>query len=58
MTETWSEATYRILAKQQDGNICKLLDAKVEYVTIVNSRGEVKKRIMITYEEKETKPPS
>ena len=58
MTETWREATNRILAKQQVDNICKLLDAKVEYVTIVNSRGEVKKRIMITYEEEETKPPS
>tara|TARA_B100000035_G_C20795542_1_gene463099 strand:+ start:393 stop:569 length:177 start_codon:yes stop_codon:yes gene_type:complete len=58
MTETWREATNRIIAKQQVDNICELLDAKVEYVTIVNSRGEVKKRIMITYEEKETKPPS
>jgi hypothetical protein len=58
MTETWRQATNRILVKQQVDNICKLLDAKVEYVTIVNSRGEVKKRIMITYEEEETKPPS
>ena len=58
MTETWREATNRILAKQQVDNICKLLDGKAEYVTIVNSRGEVKKRIMITYEEKETKTPS
>ena len=58
MTETWREATNRILAKQQVDNICQLLDGKVEYVTIVNSRGEVKKRIVITYEEKEATPSS
>tara|TARA_B100000530_G_scaffold29770_1_gene17935 strand:+ start:974 stop:1150 length:177 start_codon:yes stop_codon:yes gene_type:complete len=58
MTETWREATNRILAKQQVDNICQLLDGKVEYVTIVNSRGEVKKRIVITYEEKEVTPSS
>ena len=58
MTETWKEATNRILAKQQVDNICQLLDGKVEYVTIVNSRGEVKKRIVITYEEKEVTPSS
>tara|TARA_B100001758_G_C18385760_1_gene599971 strand:+ start:1405 stop:1578 length:174 start_codon:yes stop_codon:yes gene_type:complete len=57
MTETWREATNRILAKQQVENICKLLNGEVDYVTVVNSRGEVKKRIVITYEE-ETKTPS
>jgi len=54
----WREETNRIIAKTQVENIAKLLKAEVHYKTLLDSRGVMKKRIEITYEDKETEASS
>jgi hypothetical protein len=46
-----SEKERTILAQMQLSNIGKLLNGEVSHQTIVNSRGEVLKRYLITYED-------
>ena len=48
--EPWEEETNRVIANNLVDNISSLLDAKVIRQTVVNSRGEVKQRIIIEYE--------
>ena len=48
--EPWEEKTNKVIANNLVDNISSLLDAKVIRQTVVNSRGEVKQRIIIEYE--------
>ena len=45
------EVERKLLANIQVDNLCKLLDGKSSLVTIVNSRGDVSKRIVIEYKD-------
>jgi len=54
----WREATNKIIARTQVENIAKLLKAEVHYKILLDSRGVMKKRIEITYEDEETKTSS
>ena len=47
----WKTETNKVIAKNLVDNISLLLNAKVTRSTVVNSRGEVKYRIIIEYEE-------
>ena len=49
----WKEATNKIIANQQVENIAKLLDGEVKHKIITDSYGLNKRRILITYEDKE-----
>ena len=46
----WKEETNKVIAKNLVDNISSLLDAKVIRQTVVNSRGEVKQRIIIEHD--------
>ena len=46
----WKTETNKVIANNLVDNISSLLDAKVIRQTVVNSRGEVKQRIIIEYE--------
>ena len=46
----WKEETNKVIAKNLVYNISSLLDAKVIRQTVVNSRGEVKQRIIIEHD--------
>jgi hypothetical protein len=46
----WKEETNKVIAKNLVDNISSLLDANVIRQTVVNSRGEVKQRIIIEHE--------
>ena len=48
--EPWEEETNRVIATQLVENIEKLLAGKATRSTVVNSRGEVKHRIIIEYD--------
>ena len=48
--EPWEEETNRVIATHLVENIEKLLAGKVTRSTVVNSRGEVKQRIIIEYD--------
>jgi hypothetical protein len=48
--EPWEEETNKVIAKNLIDNISSLLDAKVIRQTLVNSRGEVKQRIIIEHD--------
>jgi len=48
--EPWEEETNRVIATQLVENIEKLLAGKATRSTVVNSRGEVKYRIIIEYD--------
>tara|TARA_R100001509_G_scaffold35068_1_gene18543 strand:+ start:87 stop:257 length:171 start_codon:yes stop_codon:yes gene_type:complete len=54
----WKEATNKVIANQQVENIAKLLNAEVKHKIITDSYGLDKRRIEITYEDKETETPS
>mgnify|MGYP000089819687 CR=1 FL=1 len=49
-TENWKEETNKVIAKNLVDNISSLLDANVIRQTVVNSRGEVKQRIIIEHD--------
>ena len=51
--EPWEEETNKVIANNLVDNISSLLDAKVTRQTVVNSRGKVTKRVIISYEEEE-----
>ena len=46
----WKTETNKVIAKNLVDNISLLLNAKVTRSTVVNSRGEVKYRIIIEYD--------
>ena len=46
-----TETEKKIFVNMQIDNICNLLDGEVNIVTIVNSRGETSKRIVIEYKD-------
>ena len=46
----WKTETNKVIAKNLVDNISLLLNAKVTRSTVVNSRGEVKHRIIIEYD--------
>ena len=46
----WKTETNKAIAKNLVDSISSLLDAKVIRSTVVNSRGEVKQRIIIEYD--------
>lgn len=46
----WEKATNKVIADNLVEKIEQLLDAKVICSTLVNSRGEVKQRIIIEYD--------
>jgi len=48
--EPWEEETNRVIVTQLVENIEKLLVGKATRSTVVNSRGEVKHRIIIEYD--------
>ena len=48
--EPWEEETNRVIVTQLVENIEKLLAGKATRSTVVNSRGEVKYRIIIEYD--------
>ena len=48
--EPWEQETNRVIATQLVENIEKLLAGKATRSIVVNSRGEVKQRIIIEYE--------
>ena len=45
------EVERKILVNIQVDNLCKLLDGKSSLVTVVNSRGDASKRIVIEYKD-------
>ena len=47
----WREATNEVIVKNLADKIVDLLGGEVQYTTVVNSRGEVSKRIIISYTE-------
>ena len=47
----WREATNEVIVKNLADKIVDLLGGEVQYTTVVNSRGEVSKRIIISYME-------
>ena len=49
-TKNWKEETNKVIAKNLVDNISSLLDANVIRQTVVNSRGEVKQRIIIEHD--------
>ena len=51
MTNRIGEVERKIFAQQQIENLCKLLDGESRLVTVVNSRGEATKRIVIEYKD-------
>ena len=53
MTNIWKKETNKVIAKNLVNSISSLLDAKVIRQTVVNSKGEVKQRIIIEYESHE-----
>jgi len=46
----WKEETNKAIVKNLVDNICSLLNASVIRQTVVNSRGQVKQRIIIEYD--------
>ena len=46
----WEKATNKVIVDNLAEKIEQLLDAKVIRQTVVNSRGEVKQRIIIEYD--------
>ena len=50
--EPWEQETNRVIATQLVENIEKLLGGKATRSIVVNSRGEVKHRIIIEYKDK------
>ena len=57
MIEEWRAASNKCICDNLVNSIAELLNGEVQHVMLVDSRGNVKKRIMITYEE-ETTPSS
>ena len=47
----WREATNEVIVKNLTTKIVDLLGGEIQHTTVVNSRGEVSKRIIITYTE-------
>tara|TARA_R100001443_G_scaffold89045_1_gene95482 strand:- start:16730 stop:16915 length:186 start_codon:yes stop_codon:yes gene_type:complete len=47
----WQQETNKVISRRLADDICKLLNGEVQYTTVVNSRGEVSKRITISYTE-------
>ena len=58
MIEAWRAASNKSICDNLVSSIAELLNGKVQHVMLVDSKGNVKKRIMITYEEEETTPSS
>ena len=58
MIEEWRAASNKCICDNLVSSIAELLNGEVQHVMLVDSRGNVKKRIMITYEEQETTPSS
>jgi len=47
-----TEAEKQIILQQQINNICKILDADLQYSLLLDYKGVEKRRISITYQEK------
>ena len=47
----WREATNEVIVKNLTTKIIDLLGGTVQHTTVVNSKGEVSKRIIISYSE-------
>jgi len=45
----WKEATNKVISRNLVEQVGELLNGEVQYTTVVNSRGEVSKRIIISY---------
>ena len=58
MIEAWRAASNKSICDNLVNSIAELLNGEVQHVMLVDSKGNVKKRIMITYEEQETTPSS
>jgi len=58
MIEEWRAASNKCICDNLVNSIAELLNGEVQYVMLADSKGNVKKRIMITYEEQETTPSS
>ena len=58
MIEEWRAASNKCICDNLVNSIAELLNGEVQHVMLVDSRGNVKNRIMITYEEEETTPSS
>ena len=58
MIEEWRAASNKCICDNLVNSISELLNGELQHVMLVDSRGNVKKRIMITYEGEETTPSS
>ena len=47
----WQQATNKVISRDLADRICELLNGEVQHTIVVNSRGEVSKRIIISYTE-------
>ena len=53
MIEAWRAASNKSICDNLVSSIAELLNGEVQHVMLVDSKGNVKKRIMITYEEQD-----
>lgn len=53
VTDEWKKATNKVIARTLTENVGSLLNAEIQYSTLFDNNGVVKKKITITYQEEE-----
>ncbi len=53
VTDEWKKATNKVIARTLTENIGSLLNGEIQYSTLFDNNGVVKKKITITYQEEE-----
>ncbi len=51
VTDEWKKATNKVIARTLTENVGSLLNGEIEYSTLFDNSGVVKKKITITYQE-------
>ncbi len=53
VTDEWKKATNKVIARTLTENVGSLLNGEIQYSTLFDNNGVVKKKITITYQEEE-----
>ena len=51
VTDEWKKATNKVIARTLTENVGSLLNGEIQYSTLFDNNGVVKKKITITYQE-------
>tara|TARA_B100000925_G_C21693842_1_gene339390 strand:- start:201 stop:380 length:180 start_codon:yes stop_codon:yes gene_type:complete len=52
-SDEWRKATNKIIAHNLVKNIASLLSGEIQYSTLVDHKGVIKRKVSITYQEEE-----